>query len=420
MRVSASLASAIEHYTLQLGGQVTVGEIARYLSQQEAYIEASTLERARPLEAAQALQDLHIQTGDRLMIFTQTPEQVQLPEALAPGDRMLKFTRGDFEVTSRGKRQLLIGRHHAATGVNPDIDLRNFVSPRDAEAVSRKCVLLDYDKQNKTWYAKKVGQTPAFVDDIQLEDRRIPLNNNSRLRFFQGNRMIGEIRVQVEEVQSREDLIYLQSGEHNLPVMVGSERETQVLNAADALPVGTLAERILAYNNVQANPQIYLMRLVTPQTRIDHLSLGRGGFLYAARQIRYAQNVLILRDVHDPNRKFEIAAGLDEEERRIGRRSQADQPDPELDVDLYETLISRDGNPEAFRNISRRQARVAYRENNWAIRAEEGAKAPVFVNNVRLTGGAPMQLTSGDVLSIGPSVDQYFTRLIVEITAKAE
>ncbi|MAS35145.1 MAG: hypothetical protein CL610_14130 [Anaerolineaceae bacterium] len=420
MRVSTSLASAIDHYTLSLGGQVTVSEIARYLSQQEAYLDVSTLERARPLDGAQALQDMNIQPGDRLVIFTQKPEPSQLPEALAPGDTVLKFSRGDLEITSRSRKRLLIGRHHAPSGVNPDIDLRNFVSPRDIEAISRKCVLVEFDQSSKLWYASRLGQTPVFVDDLQLENRKVPLNNNSRLRFYQANRMIGEMRVQVEQVQSREDLVYLQSGENQLPLMVGSERETQVLNAADELTVGTLAEHLLAFNKIQADPQLYLTRLVPPQTRVDRLSLGRGGFIYAARQIRYAQNLLILRDVHDPNRQFEIAAGLEDEERRIGRRSQPDQTDPELDVDLYESLISRENDPEAYRNISRRQARLFFRENNWSIRMEEGARAPVFVNNLRLTGGQAVQLTSGDVLSIGPSVDQYLARLAVEITAKAE
>lgn len=420
MRIATSLASAVDHYTLNLSSEVTVGQIARYLSQQEAYLDVSTLERARPLEPGQSLQDIHIQTGDRLLIFTQKPEPAQLAEALAPGDTMLKFSRGDFEVTSRSRKQLLIGRHHPPSGVNPDVDLRNFVSPRDIDAISRKCVLVEFDNQSKVWYASRIGQTPVFVDDLQLENRKIPLNNNSRLRFYQGSRIIGEIRVQVKEVQPDENLVYLQTGQHALPLMVGSEQETQVLNAADTLAVGTLAEHVLAFNSIQAAPQLYLMRLVAPHMPVDRLSLGRGGFLYAARQFRYAQNVLILRDVHDASRQFELAAGLEDEERRIGRRTQPDQPDPELDVDLYEALISRGGDPEAYRSISRRQARVFYQDNNWLIRLEEGARAPVFVNNQRLIGSAPVQLTSGDVLSFGPSVDQYLARLAVEITARAK
>ncbi len=421
MRVSTSLASAVDSYTLSLSNQVLVGEIARYLSQQEAYIDISTLERARPLDTNQALQDAQIQTGDRLVIFTQKPEQAQLPEALRPGDKMLRFSRGDFEITSRSKKRLLIGRHHGPSGVNPDVDLRNFVSPRDAEAISRKAVMVEFDDGAKVWYASKVGQTPVFIDDLQLENRKVPLNHNSRLRFFQSNRMIGEIRIRVEDVQaSGENLVYLKTGDQRLPVMVGSERETQVLNAADALPIGTLADHVLAFHKMQAAGHIYLMRLVAPHTRVDRLSLGQGGFLYAARQFRYAQNLLILRDVHDTTRQFEIPAGLEEDERRIGRRSQPDQPDAELDVDLYDALVKRDGNAEAYRSISRRQARVFFRDNNWSVRLEEGARAPVFVNNLRLTTGVPVQLTSGDVLSFGPSVDEYFARLAVEITAKAE
>jgi hypothetical protein len=420
MRVPTSLVTAAEVYTLALGQTARVGDLARYLSQQEAYLEASTLEAARPLAAEQALQDVQFQPGDRLIILTQKPEPAQLPEALGPGDKIIKFSRGDFEVTSRSKKQLLIGRHHAPSGVNPDVDLRNFVSPRDIEAISRKCAMVEFDNQSKTWYVSRIGQTPMFIDDLQLENRKVPLNHNSRLRFYQGSRLIAEMRVRLEDVAADEQQVYLPRGELQVPLSIGSERETLVLNAADALPVGQLAEYVLAHHRIQAASQLYLLRLIAPSTLISGLSLGRGGFLYAARQFRYAHNLLILRDVHDPSRAFEIAAGLDEEERRIGRRSQPEQPDPELDVDLYEILVRRDGNPEAYRSISRRQARLAYRDTTWSIRAEEGARAPVYVNNVRLTAATAVPLTSGDVLSIGPSVEQYFARLSVEITAKAE
>ncbi len=45
---------------------------------------------------------------------------------------------------------------------------------------------------------------------------------------------------------------------------------------------------------------------------------------------------------------------------------------------------------------------------------------PIFVNNTRITGNALVMLTSGDVLSFGPSVNDYYVRLEVEITAKAD
>src|SRR5690606_3443130 len=170
---------------------------------------------------------------------------------------------GDFEITSRSKKRLLIGRHHAPSGVNPDVDLRTFLSPRDVEAISRKPVLVEFDDNARVWYAARVGQTPVFVDDLPLETSKVLMNHNSRLRFFHANRLIGEIQVRLEDVQvTDKDRVYLKPGEHPLPVLVGSERETQMLNAADSLTVGTLAEHVLSYYRIQGSFQLYLTRLV--------------------------------------------------------------------------------------------------------------------------------------------------------------
>jgi hypothetical protein len=119
---------------------------------------------------------------------------------------------------------------------------------------------------------------------------------------------------------------------------------------------------------------------------------------------------------------FELAAGLEDDEKLIGRRSDVSTEDPELDVDLYEVLVRRSNNPDAFKSISRRQLRILYRaaENTWWLKPEERSSVPVFINNARASGSTPTQLTSGDVLSIGQSVDNYFARLEVEITSKAE
>src|SRR3712207_3066876 len=90
IKLSTVVVNASRRYDVTLSEQVTVGGIARYLSQHEAYVDATTLEIARPVLPAQRLQDLDIQVGDRLLIFTQPPSLADLPAALTPGDKTLK------------------------------------------------------------------------------------------------------------------------------------------------------------------------------------------------------------------------------------------------------------------------------------------------------------------------------------------
>jgi hypothetical protein len=190
-----------------------------------------------------------------------------------------------------------------------------------------------------------------------------------------------------------------------------------MLEMSESVTMGTLVQQVLAHQKVQAPYRLYLVRLVAPGLRIGNFNLGTGMFFYTARQLHQAQNTLILRDIHDSQRLFELPA-LDGEERVIGRRSQPGQAETELDVDLYEALINHADDPEAYRGISRRQARVFFRNNTWLIQLMEGTPVPVFVNSVRVSSGAPTPLASGDVLSIGPTVEQYYARLTVDITAR--
>ncbi len=424
MRVTTSLVEAVNSYTLPLENGVRLGEVARYMSQQEAYIDASTLEIARPLDANTALQDVDYQPGDRLLIFTRQPEPAQLPEALAPGDKILHFSRGDFEVTSGSKKKILIGK--AAGDVNPDVDLRNFVSQRNLEFVSRRALEFDFDTRSKVWYARRVGNTKIGVGDTEIEDNPYPIDTANRLRLYRGNddprnprfRPLGEIQIKVEVVQSQQEVLILPPGDYPVPVYVGSEDALLMLDVSETVTMGTLVEQVLAYQQVQAPFRLYRVRLVAPGQRIGKVDLRSGMFFYTARQLYQAQNTLILRDVNDDQRQFELPA-LDGEERVIGRRSQPGQAEAELDVDLYEVLVKQADNPEAYRSISRRQAQAFFRNNTWFIQVETGTQVPMFVNSVRVSSGSPTPLASGDVLSFGPTVEEYFARLIVDITSRA-
>ena len=425
MRVTTSLVEAINQYTLPVTRQVNVGEVARYLSQQEAAIDASTLEIAYKLKVDDqfALQDINYQPGDRLLIFMQAPKPTQLPEALAPGDKILKFSRGNFEVSSGSKKKLLIGK--ATDEVNPDVDLRNFVSQRYLEYVSRRTLEFEFDTRAKVWYARRIGSTRIGVGDTEIEDAPYPIDTANRLRLYRGNDdprnpaspVLGEIHIQVEVVQSQRDVIILPAGDQQQVVCAGSEPTSLTLEISETVPLGKLVNNVLAHKQAQSAAGLYLVRLVAPDLRMDDSDVRASPFLYTVRHLHQAQNTLILRDIRDERHKFELLA-LDGEERVIGRRSQPGQTEAELDVDLYEVLVNQAANPDAYRSISRRQARVFFRNNAWLVQVESGTQVPLFVNSVRVNSVVPTPLASGDVLSFGPTVEDYCARLIVDIAAR--
>lgn len=430
IRLPTQMAHSRHQYVLTLNEQVTVGRLARYLSQQEAYVDASTLEIARPVQPTQHIQDVDINPGDRLVIFTSDADKAELAAPLRPGDKLVKFAVGDVVVASRGKKSLLIGKPDGAREAAVDIDLRNFISPRSLNFISRECLRIDYEDRNKTWFATKVGRTRVLLDEYEIGSDKVPLGDHAMMRFYRANddprsvRPLGEIRVIVETVQSRDDIIYLEQGKQFLNLQVGVPRESAALNVSENVTFGQIVTSLSAYHHmgIPQEMSLYLLRLLAPETRVSALTLGQDEFLYASRSQSYAHNLLILRDTQDRERMFELAAGLEDDEKLVGRRSDATAEDPELDVDLYEVLVRRNNNPDAFKSISRRQLRIIYRaaENTWWLKPEERSSVPVFINNARASGSAPTQLTSGDVLSIGQSVDNYYARLEVEITSKAE
>ncbi len=431
-RLSTTIVHSGHYYTLQLSEQVTVGETAQYLSQYESHLAVSTLEIARPVQISHRLQDIDIQTGDRLIVFIQPAKHAELPASLRPGDKTLKFSLGDSEISSRGKKGVLVGKPDESEQVMPDIDLRYFIPPEHLEFISRGCLWLNFDEADKTWYVSRMGQTRVMIDEFELGADKIPLNDDQWLRFYRGtddprqsaNRPIGELRLTVEEVQSHDGIINFEPGNQRLNVQVGSERESQTLNVSENLRIGQVATSLALYNDIPLTPEarLFLARLLPPDAKIQTLKLGKDEFLYTALNPRYARNLLLLRDIHDHSRVYTLPAGMENAEKFIGCRAHSDATGLSPDVDLYGAIVGQGHDPSLFSAVSRYQGRILYRaaENTWWLGLAEQARMPIFVNNTRVTGSALIMLTSGDVLSFGPSVNDYYVRLEVEITAKID
>ncbi|MBZ0286190.1 MAG: hypothetical protein K8I30_01145, partial [Anaerolineae bacterium] len=275
----------------------------------------------------------------------------------------------------------------------------------------------------------KTGQTRVTLDELELGANPVMLNDEQWLRFYRAHddpkhgKPIGEIRLVVEAAHAQDTIDALPGGAFPLEVRVGLEKESQLLKASDNIRTGQIVSSLMVHNRAPLNTEIqaYVMRLASPEARLQMLGLNADEFLYAGFSLRYARNALLLRDVYNPNQVYVLAAGAGDDEKIIGCRPQADAQINGLDVDLYETITGQGGDPRPFPGLSPYYARVTYKavDQSWAIRLEERAHVPLFVNHLRAGSRAPIPLTSGDVLSFGPSVEQVYARLAVEIKVES-
>lgn len=431
IEIPAALAESGLSYQLELDGAALVGALARYLAQYEAYLTAATLELARPLEHGQRLGDLDWQPGDRLLIFPQPATPQRLPARLRPGDKVLKLSRGDFEVSSRGKKGLLVGKPDLASQTLPDVDMRYFVAPQMLPFVSRGCLWLSFDEQRRIWYASKLGETRVMLDEYELGTERIALESSRVLRFYRpsddprhpASEAIGELRIDLEEVRAGTDSVPLREGGLPMRVHLGVERSTHTLRAASLLPVGEVVTRLALYfqSELSEHARAYLLRLLPPDQPLETMIIPPEGFLYAARSLRYAQTQLLLRDAHG-GRIFALHAGAEDDARLIGCREEARIVDTALDVDLFEALAPAWRYDRRAMTLLRHAARLVFKadEDAWYIRLDEDARLPLFVNNDRASSATLKRLLTGDVLSFGPSPSEYYARLEVEIAMESE
>jgi hypothetical protein len=427
IKLSTVMTHSIHSYTLNLNDSVTVREIAEYLSLYESHLTVSTLEVARPIKPDQHLQDIDVQAGDRLVIFTQNVKHMELPTPFKSGNKILKFSLGDFEIVSRGKKGLLIGKSDESQQMLPDIDLRDFITPEAMEFISRGCLWLNFDDSTDTWYASKLGQTRVMIDEIELGADKFPLNDEQWLRFYResdnprSSHALGEMRLKLEELGLDNDVTSFKSGNRQLNVCVGSEKENQVVKASQSLQTGEIVTRLAHYQEISLPPdlQLYMVRLVSPETQILSVSLEEGVFLYTALNPHHARRSLRLYDVHNRERIFILPAGLEDDDKIIGWRTQSEESASQLDIDLYDVIANQEEDllEEANTLIHfQGQIRHKFSEDTWWLRMDERSHIPMFVNDTRMISNSDIQLISGDVISIGDDVDHNYVRLEVTIT----
>lgn len=290
IKLSTVMTHSVHSYTFKLSERVTVREIAEYLSLYESHLTVSTLEVARPIKPDQRLQDIDIQAGDRLVIFTKPVKHMELPTPFNAGKKILKFSLGAFEIDSRGKKGLLIGKSDESQQMIPDIDLRYFIAPEAMAFISRGCLWLNFDDSTDTWYASKLGQTRIMIDEFELGADKFPLNDEQWIRFYRetdnprSDQALGGMKLTLEEVESGDDATPFEPGDRQLNVYVGSENENQVLRASASLHTGEVVTRLADYQKISLPPDLhlYMVRLVSPETPIHAINIDGDAFLYTA------------------------------------------------------------------------------------------------------------------------------------------
>jgi hypothetical protein len=188
--------------------------------------------------------------------------------------------------------------------------------------------------------------------------------------------------------------------------------------------MGQMITSLAAYYGapLTASTRLYRLRPVPPGVSVQELNLNADDtFLYASRQLHFAHNLLILRDVYQRERIYALPVGQEDDEKFIGCRLKPDAPDSTLDVDLYDTILPQINNAAQLQSIPRYQGRIFYRaaENSWWFRLDDQAQMPVYINNLRVAFSTAARLASGDVLSFVYGAGST-VRLEIEITSRSD
>ena len=190
---------------------------------------------------------------------------------------------------------LLLGKPDEVRGVQPDIDLRDFVPAQSLPFISRECLRLFFDEGEKLWFAQKVGQTRLVIDEFELGDSEIVLDGEKWLYFYRASddpklpasRPIGGLRLEVEETSGRGRESDVHAGTHHIGIWLGSEQDSQTLNASENLVLERIVTGLAQYSRIvlKGDYQLCLMRLLSPEVRVGTLHLAPDEFLYAPRYV---------------------------------------------------------------------------------------------------------------------------------------
>lgn len=422
-RISTTIVPYTRHYTQFLAPEVEIGELADYLSQSSANVDSHTLELAIPVRLNKYVGDISIASGDRLLLFFNKPTMDNLPPPVHEGDKILRFETksGDMSINSRGKHRITMGVPDNTHQFMPDVDLRYFIPHHYLAYVSAHVLELGFDLDTEQWMASRIGETRVRIQQLDLDNDEYPLQGRQIVQFFASHDLdhaqpIGEMIISVETVHGQSEWSRIDAGNQQVPVRIGLENAKQLLNVSDNIRITQIINGLARYNRLSIGDYIkaYIMRLVSPNQTLDVLNRYEDSFLYAPMLNTYSPNVLRLTDVNDKSRIYTLYVGHDDEEKSLGFH--LGREGIPLDVDLYPAFMRQGHDPRQFDTDSPYQAQLLYSadENRWLIHLDADACMPVFLNNQRLTLD-PQPLKPDDVISLGPSINNYYVRMVVSV-----
>ena len=232
-----------EQSNMMLSGRVTVAQLASHLSTLRDHIHTSTLEVGQEVAFDRTVGEFGAAGGNRLALFLKAPRSSDFGNRPLAGATTLALRGGDYIARSGGKHGLLVGKPDPEQGSIPDVDLRHVVSERGVDYISRQTMWLSYEPGADQWYAARMGQTRVLVETLELDEKRTPIHDGQRIRFYRAKHNpledapLGEITVILETFDAGLSGTQLEAGQTRVPVRLGVERGAQLLQASESLMV---------------------------------------------------------------------------------------------------------------------------------------------------------------------------------------
>jgi hypothetical protein len=425
-RFSTAVILSSQYYQANLSPNVQIGDLARYLSRVEPNLDASTLEFATRIAWDQNLQSINLQSGERLLVFGAEPPMTNLP--LLSGDKFVTFANNHFRASSGGKRSLLVGKSGEGQPQDPDIDLRQFISNKVIDYISRNCLTLNYTPDSN-WHIVRTGSTRVRLDELELGAQPIPLRGKHRLRFYRASDTqynqpaLAEIEINVETIGNGTGSRDIEQGGMAVKVRIGLEINNQLLRASEKLSIQQVMEALARHTKITlpADAQVYQTRILSPKILLQSLflSFDSENFLYTSLYQQRTQYYLTLRDAQDPTYEVRVTLGMADEVKTFGCRLHPDYPDQSLDIDLFDLMARHGFDPQTFKHDHPLFGQLEFDvpEKLWHLKVNNQSKVSVLLNNVNIKNGVAVPIISGDVISVMGDLYQQIS-LEVEIGNK--
>ena len=423
LHLGAAYTSASSLYSLSLDPAATCQVLARAAARQAGLETPATLELALPLPLSSHLLESAALTGDRLLIQT-APARPALWQAHTDGQPSVTVQCGQLETAISGKLSVLVGK---AGGMGaPDVDLSLPAAQAPSDFIAEQCLELRYQSDERCWYALRLGQTRVRLDEFELSPRvPLRLGASTQLQLYPPTggllppeRRLATLTIHAQPHHTLPADDHLKAGPLSTRLLVGTEHSLGILAVQGALPVETLARRVLAHHDHPVPPRLrcYLLRLLPPDQPVSAALATSEAVFYLARDLETIRSVLYLRSV-DHSSVYTLYGSASSAGFQLGVRLQQHTPDPALDVDLYD-LLPQPIPPAALPHLGYAWVQFHYEPevNTWWI-SRTAHPMPVFLDGRRLSS-TPVRITDQRVLSIGIEGTALILRFVLELSAR--